>query len=214
LDTGSGGASSSGSLLPVAALDVEQVADAVRIGAASPAEVHAPERRGVAVPRQRDRCAIGVEVERRGDRGLTVAGGEAVRGPQLVADAEPLFFIRVDAIAPSGGDVLHAEVVVTALEPDLAARLAAVGRGLAAERVEVAARGAHRGTAVERCLVAADRQDDLVDLVARALVIDDGARAELGDGQEPRAAGGSRRSRPRRLRATGQPRRQRQRGKL
>jgi hypothetical protein len=54
--------------------------------------------------------------------------------------------------------------------------------------VEVAARGAHRGTAVERGLVAADRQDDLVDLVARALVIDDGARTELGDGQEPRAA--------------------------
>ena len=32
-----------------------------------------------------------------------------------------------------------------------------------------------------------DRQDDLVDHVARAFVVDDGPRPELGDGQEARA---------------------------
>ena len=65
------------------------------------------------------------------------------------------------------------------------APLAAVGPDAVGHRVEVAAGRAELGLLGGELVVLLDREDDPVDLVARALVVDDRAGPELGDRQEP-----------------------------
>ena len=121
---------------------------------------------------------------------MAAAGREAHPGHQVVAEAEALLLVGVDAVAAAGGHVLHPEEVLPGRGQAHAAAFAQVRRRFVAERVKVAAGLAQHGPAGELRLVALalDRQDDLVDHVAGALVVEDAARAELGDGEEARAA--------------------------
>ena len=119
---------------------------------------------------------------------------EAVRGDELVAEALPLLLVAGDALGELQADVLQVDEVVDprrAVEGGAAA-VADLGQVVALLEVGVAALRAalHRGghQIVRRLdVVGAEVEIDLVDAVACALVVDERARAELGDRQEARA---------------------------
>ena len=116
---------------------------------------------------------------------------EAHGGAQFKALAHALFFVRADAVAPAGGDVLQTEQCKQGFAERRMTALAQIQPVAGCDRVEVAADRALLGALGSRAvcvgiLALGHRQVDLVDDVARAFVVDDGARAELGDGQEAR----------------------------
>ena len=120
---------------------------------------------------------------------LAVSAREADTGPDLEAEADALLLVGVDAVTAPGRDVLEAEEVVHDVER-CSAVLAEVETWVAVrQRMEVAAARAllHRGRRQPVLLRSLGREEDAVDEVARALVVDDAARPELRDREEPRA---------------------------
>src|SRR5208337_404112 len=89
---------------------------------------------------------------------------------------------------PLGRHVLEPQEIIQALEIHLPAVLPEAIPGLTRGKLlDIAARAALLGRLGDRSIAVGDWQDHLVDDVAGALVIDDAARAELGDRQESRA---------------------------
>src|SRR5208337_386086 len=173
--------------LPEPLLAIEHETIAVLVTASPPPEVDPPDGGCVSV----DQLEEGLTVL--GD--LTRAALEYaahVLEPQPAADfvteAGPFLFIAGDPIAPLGRHVLKPQEVIQALEIRLLAVLTEVISGLTwGKLLDIAARAALLGGLGDRSVAVGDRQDDLVDDVGGALVIDDAARAELGDRQEARA---------------------------
>jgi len=113
--------------------------------------------------------------------------GEAHGGANLETLAHALLFVRIDFVAAPGGDVLQAEELA---EREAEGRLAAftyIKAHAVADGVQVAALLALLCAACGHILVIFHSENDAVDDVARAFVVDDGARAKLGDRQEARA---------------------------
>ena len=98
---------------PVAALGIEDEAVVVFVLAPHPAEIDAPERRGMAVGELGQRCRPAFTLDRaQVKRRSPVLLGEAHRRADLVAQAHALLFVRIDLVAPPGRDVLQAEEMV------------------------------------------------------------------------------------------------------
>jgi hypothetical protein len=175
---------------PGAGLGVEQEArDLVRL-AAAPAEVDPPDVSGVAIGQGGEQLVTGSEELGDGLSRSAVDPGEMDVGPQVVADPQALLFVGRDPIAAVRGHVAHAEQVGVDARDATPTVGAEVGGGGVLQGLDVSAELAaeHPGqqSAVLRGL-GVGAEDDLADHVARALVIDDRLRAELGDGEEARA---------------------------
>ena len=164
---------------PVAALHVQHEAVLRLLLAPRPTQVDPPDGGGVSVGDRRQRSALQSDGSGlRCQPPLQVL--EADAGAQLVADPEPFLLVGVDLVAPAGGHVLHAQQRRERLAKWGVAALAQVRPRPIRERVHVAAGAALLGLEAQEALIT-DRQDHLVDLVAGALVVDDGPRAELAD---------------------------------
>ena len=92
---------------PPATFHVQHIAGLILVTASSPAEIHTPQCCRVAIgERCEHRTIFGSECCLAGGQD-TAAIGEADAALDLVAEAKALLFIRVDAVAAAGCDVLH-----------------------------------------------------------------------------------------------------------
>src|SRR5262249_4100503 len=119
---------------------------------------------------------------------LAVAASEADGSSDLEAEADALLLVRVDAVTPLGADVLESEEVMHHVERSVALFAEVEPWVTGVHEMQVAAVRAvlDRGRRQPVLLRPLGRQEDPVDEVARALVVDDAARPELGDGEEAR----------------------------
>ena len=105
---------------------------------------------------------------------------EAHTSEDIKAKAHPLLFVRGDAIAPAGRDILQAEKLAERRSEQHATLLADIRSSILSHGMQVAADLAELGFSQRDPLTwvigldIAYRQYRLIDDVARALVIDDG----------------------------------------
>ena len=168
--------------LPESSLGIEHEAVLFFRLTTGPAEVDPPELGGLAVDEFGHFLAVLT------DAGDSAGGAAAVfdephGGTEVVAEADSFLFVAVDPLAAFRRDVLETEKVGKFALHCRLAMVTEIRARPAGYRVQVAAAGAQFGAAGED--VVADGQNDLVDRVFGAFVVDDRPGAELGDRQEP-----------------------------
>src|SRR5262249_46314299 len=171
--------------LPISALDVEHEAELLAVLAACPAEVDAPERGGLTVSQPRKDFAVDFDLCGAA-REMSSVFAEAYAGDDFVTEPQALLFIGVDLVAAARRDVLHTEERRERRIEWTPAAFAQIHSLALRHLMQVTASVAELG-ALRQHVAVADGQDDFVDDIFRAFVIDDRARAEFRNRQEPRA---------------------------
>ena len=113
--------------------------------------------------------------------------GEAYRRAYLVAQTHAFLFIRIDLVTAPGRYILQTEQVVQCLFKRSAAVFAQVETLTIVDRMQVATLLALLCPACGNMFIFPNWQNDAIDQVARAFMIDNRARAKFGDSQKSRS---------------------------
>ena len=154
--------------------------------AAHPAKIDAPECSRVAVG-ELCQCLAFTLYHSQVISRAPILFGEAYRRAYLVTQAHAFLFIRIDLVTAPGGYILQTEQVAQCLFKRSATVFAQVEALTIVDRMQVATVLALLCPACGNMFIFTHGQNDAIDQVARAFMIDNRARAKFGNSQKSRS---------------------------